>query len=52
MQYVRDGLVEQEHRGFVVLADKNRAFDFVGEPKQPFFLRSCAKPLQAALIID
>lgn len=52
VQYIRDGLVEQEHRGFVVLADKSRAFDFIGEPKQPFFLRSCAKPLQASLIID
>jgi len=51
--YIRDKLTEQEHRGFVVLADKNRSFDFVGDSKNiPFYLRSCAKPLQASLIID
>ena len=53
VEYVRDGLVEQEHRGFVVLAGKDKAFDFVGDSKNyPFYLRSCAKPLQASLIID
>lgn len=53
VKYIRDGLVEQEHYGFVVLADKDRAFDFIGDSKnQPFFLRSCAKPLQASLLID
>lgn len=53
VEYVRDGLVEQEHRGFVVLANKEKAFDFVGDSKNyPFYLRSCAKPLQASLIID
>lgn len=53
VEYVRDGLVEQSHYGFVVLADKTRAFDFTGDSKDyPFYLRSCAKPLQATLIID
>lgn len=53
VEYIRDGLAEQSHYGFVVLADKNRAFDFTGEDKDyPFYLRSCAKPLQASLIID
>lgn len=53
VQYVRDGLVEQEHRGFIVLANKMRAFDFTGDSKNyPFYLRSCAKPLQASLIVD
>ncbi len=53
VEYIRDELVEQSHYGFVVLADKNRAFDFTGEDKDyPFYLRSCAKPLQASLIID
>ena len=53
VKYLRDGLVEQEHRGFVVLADKDRSFDYVGDAEHtPFFLRSCAKPLQAALIVD
>lgn len=53
VQYERDGLIEQEHRGFIVLADKLHAFDFTGDSKNyPFYLRSCAKPLQASLIID
>lgn len=53
VKYVRDGLVEQEHRGFVVLSNKEHPFDFVGDSKNyPFYLRSCAKPLQASLIID
>lgn len=51
--YMRDGLSEQEHYGYIVLANKQRAFDFTGDSKnQPFYLRSCAKPLQASLIID
>lgn len=53
VQYIRDGLPEQEHYGFVVLANKQKAIDFTGDSKnQPFYLRSCAKPLQASLIID
>lgn len=53
VEYIRDGLVEQSHYGFAVLADKTRAFDFTGDSKDyPFYLRSCAKPLQASLIID
>lgn len=51
--YIRDGLSEQEHYGYIVLANRQRAFDFTGDTKnQPFYLRSCAKPLQASLIID
>lgn len=53
VQYKRDGLIEQEHKGFVVLANKDHAFDFTGETNNyPFYLRSCAKPLQASLIVD
>lgn len=53
VKYNRDGLVEQEHTGFVILADKEHSFDFVGDAKNhPFYLRSCAKPLQASLIVD
>lgn len=53
LEYARDGLVDQEHYGFIVLADKKRAFDFTGDAKNyPFYLRSCAKPLQASLLID
>lgn len=53
VEFERDGLVEREHYGFIVLADKNRSFDFTGDDKNyPFYLRSCAKPLQASLLID
>ena len=53
VQYKRDGLIEQEHTGFIVLADKEHAFDFTGDSNNyPFYLRSCAKPLQASLIIN
>ena len=53
IEYERDGLVDQEHYGFIVLANKNKAFDFTGDTKNyPFYLRSCAKPLQASLLID
>ncbi len=53
VEFVRDGLVDEEHYGFIVLSDKNRAFDFIGDTKNyPFYLRSCAKPLQASLMID
>ncbi|HCB10571.1 MAG TPA: hypothetical protein DEO94_00100 [Cyanobacteria bacterium UBA11991] len=51
--YLRDGLPEQEHFGYVVRCNKTDATEKIGDDKnQPFFLRSCAKPLQAALIID
>lgn len=33
LEYARDGLVDQEHYGFIVLADKKRAFDFTGDAK-------------------
>lgn len=44
INYVRDGLIEEFHEGFVSF----------GEDKDntPYFLRSCAKPLQASLLID
>ena len=51
--YIRDGLVEQEHFGFAVRCDKTRELEKIGDDKNyPFYLRSCAKPLQAALLID
>lgn len=53
VKYVRDGLVEQAHFGYVILSDKKHIIDRTGEPHSyPFYLRSCAKPLQASLIID
>ena len=51
--YTRDGLLEQEHFGFVVRCNKEREIEKIGDDKNyPFYLRSCAKPLQASLIID
>ena len=51
--YLRDGLVEQEHFGYVVRADKTKIIEKIGDDKNyPFYLRSCAKPLQASLLID
>ena len=51
--YVRDGLIEKEHFGYVVRYGKNHIIEKIGDDKNyPFYLRSCAKPLQAALIID
>lgn len=53
VECVRDGLIDEEHFGFIVLSDKKRAFDFTGETNNyPYYLRSCAKPLQASLVID
>lgn len=53
VEFVRDGLVEQEHSGFVVKVSKDGSVQKIGDDKNyPFFLRSCAKPLQASLLID
>lgn len=48
VKHFRDGLVEQEHLGFVVSSN----FEFGDTFDYPFYLRSCAKPIQASLIID
>lgn len=48
VKHFRDELTVQEHLGFVVFSDH----EFGETYGYPFFLRSCAKPLQAALIID
>ena len=53
VEYKRDGLVEQEHYGYIMLCDRERIIESSGESANyPFFLRSCAKPLQASLMID
>lgn len=53
IEYVRSGLVEQEHYGFVVKVDSDGHAKNIGDDKgYPFYLRSCAKPLQASLLID
>lgn len=53
IEYIRNELVEQEHFGFFVKISSNGNVFKIGDDKNyPFYLRSCAKPLQAALIID
>lgn len=53
LEYVRDGLVEQEHYGLIVKVSVDGNIYRLGDDKNyPFYLRSCAKPLQASLIID
>lgn len=53
VKYLRGTLVEEEHVGFRMLADRERIIEYTGETGHyPFYLRSCAKPLQAALLID
>lgn len=48
VKHFRGELTAQEHLGFVVGTD----FSFGETFDYPFYLRSCAKPLQASLIID
>lgn len=53
LEYVRNGLVEQEHYGFLVrVSIDGKVFKLGDDKNYPFYLRSCAKPLQAALLID
>lgn len=53
VKYVRDGLIEEEHSGYVLVMNKQRIIEKKGESNHyPFYLRSCAKPLQASLLID
>lgn len=53
LTYNRDGLIEKEHFGYIVRCDKIHVEERIGEDKNyPFYLRSCANPLQAALLID
>lgn len=53
LEYTRDGLAEEEHFGVVVKVSQNGNVLKLGDDNNyPFYLRSCAKPLQAALLID
>ena len=44
VKYLRDGLIEEFHDGFISFGNDDNL--------TPYFLRSCAKPLQASLLID
>ena len=51
--YNRDGLIEREHFGYVLHRGQLQGVEKIGDDKNyPFYIRSCAKPLQASLIID
>ena len=52
VEYVRDGLIEEVHVGVWVSAKPIKGFSPDNDHKDPYFLRSCAKPLQASLLID
>ena len=45
VDYIRDGLVEEFHEGLYMLSSELYEIS-------PYYLRSCAKPLQATLLID
>lgn len=45
VDYIRDGLIEEFHEGLYMLSSKPYE-------TEPYYLRSCAKPLQATLLID
>ena len=46
VKHIRDGLTEEEHTGYVLTSRLGESTDM------PFYLRSCAKPLQASLLFD
>lgn len=50
LSYIRDNLIEQEHDGCVYSYSKGFLSEL--ETDSPYYLRSCAKPLQAALLIE
>ncbi len=52
VEYVRDGLIEESHSGVWVLAKPVNGFSPDNTHTTPYFLRSCAKPLQATLLIE
>lgn len=51
IKFIRDGLVEELHEGEVCFSFKQDLSD-TKYSENPYYLRSCAKPLQASLIID
>ena len=52
VEYIRDGLIEESHEGVWVSAKPIKGFSPSNDHDTPYFLRSCAKPLQATLLID
>lgn len=53
LEYLRNGLIEEEHFGlFIKVFSVGHIYKIGDDNNYPFYLRSCAKPLQAALLID
>ena len=54
VQHLRNNLVEEEHSGFIVRVSLDEGVvERIGvDEDYPFYLRSCAKPLQASVIVD
>ena len=48
VEYIRNGLIEESHEGFFATS----SLKDLDKYKEPYYLRSCAKPLQATLLID
>ena len=46
IEYVRGGLIEESHDGILV------KYGDLDSSLEPYYLRSCAKPLQATLLLD
>jgi L-asparaginase II len=50
VRVVRSGLEESLHLGHVAVCDADgRLVAWVGDPDRPFYIRSCLKPVQAAI---
>ena len=52
LEYIRDGLIEEEHFGIIKYLSGNNAISTGEDNDYPYYLRSCAKPLQASLLVD
>ena len=52
VEYVRDGLIEELHTGVWVSAKAIKGFSPDNDHTAPYFIRSCAKPLQATLLLE
>lgn len=53
LEYYRSDLIEQEHLGLLVKLSLNcNVLKFGDDNQYPFYIRSCAKPLQASLLLD
>lgn len=53
VRVVRDGVVESQHRGSVVVADSGgRVLAALGDAHHPTYVRSAAKPFQAVATLD